>query len=190
MCCGYRERLWRSAQPLIEGLDLTFQGSESTNLNELTPFHGHEAGCDAFPPVVDGLPGYPFARRTADQWQGMRRRRMRHQTSDTKNPAIAGLSWALGCGGPGRWWRWRESNPRPKAIDAQYYMLSSPIDLVFRQYGVLNAPVDQSEKFRLSPSDGGCRLSRDNDGTSTSTSTSGFPAYALSGESVVVVVGN
>ena len=44
--------------------------------------------------------------------------------------------------------------------------------------------------FALLPSDGGIRLSHDNDGTSTSMSTSGFPAYALSGESVVVVVGN
>jgi hypothetical protein len=32
--------------------------------------------------------------------------------------------------------------------------------------------------------------SRDSDPTSTSTGTSGFGAYALSGESVVVVVGN
>ena len=44
--------------------------------------------------------------------------------------------------------------------------------------------------FAVLPSDGGIRLSHDNDGTSTSMSTSGFPAYALSGESVVVVVGN
>lgn len=49
------------------------------------------------------------------------------------------------------WWRWRESNPRPKAIDAQYYMLSSLFDLVFRQYSVRNAPVNQSEKFRHFP---------------------------------------
>ncbi len=55
------------------------------------------------------------------------------------------------CGSPFfGWWRWRESNPRPKAIDAQYYMLSSLFDLVFRQYSVRNAPVDQSEKFRPS----------------------------------------
>lgn len=59
-------------------------------------------------------------------------------------PAFVGLRWI------GIWWRWRESNPRPKAIDAQYYMLSSPFDLVFRQYDVRNAPVDQSEKFRHS----------------------------------------
>ena len=88
------------------------------------------------------------------------------------------------------WWRWRESNPRPKAIDARYYMLSSLFDLVFRQYSVRNAPVDQSGSFRRAPSDRGFGLSHDNDGTSTSMSTSGFPAYALSGESVVVVVGN
>jgi hypothetical protein len=38
------------------------------------------------------------------------------------------------------WWRWRESNPRPKAFNAQFYMLSSPLDLGRRQYGVRNAP--------------------------------------------------
>jgi len=31
------------------------------------------------------------------------------------------------------WWRWRESNPRPKALNARIYMLSSPFDLVPRQ---------------------------------------------------------
>ncbi len=46
------------------------------------------------------------------------------------------------------------------------------------------------KSFALHPSDGEIRLSHDNDGTSTSMSTSGFPAYALSGECVVVVVGN
>jgi hypothetical protein len=46
------------------------------------------------------------------------------------------------------------------------------------------------KSFALLPSDGGIRLSHDNDGTSTSIGTSGFPAYALSGECVVVVVGN
>jgi hypothetical protein len=46
------------------------------------------------------------------------------------------------------------------------------------------------KSFAILPSDGGIRLSHDNDGTSTSIGTSGFPAYALSGECVVVVVGN
>ena len=41
------------------------------------------------------------------------------------------------------WWRWRESNPRPKALDAQYYMLSSPLDLVPRQHDVRSASKDQ-----------------------------------------------
>jgi len=41
------------------------------------------------------------------------------------------------------WWRWRESNPRPKAIDARYYMLSSPLDLVPRQHSVQSASKDQ-----------------------------------------------
>ncbi len=42
----------------------------------------------------------------------------------------------------------------------------------------------------LGPAGGRRGRSRDNDPTSTSTGTSGFGAYALSGESVVVVVGN
>ncbi len=42
----------------------------------------------------------------------------------------------------------------------------------------------------LGPAGGRRGRSRDSDPTSTSTGTSGFGAYALSGESVVVVVGN
>jgi len=97
---------------------------------------------------------------------------------------------ATATGGLFIWWRWRELNPRPKAIDAQSYMLSPPLDLVIRQHGVRSAPVDQSGRFRRALSDRRFGLSPDNDGTSTSKGTSGFPAYALSGESVVVVVGN
>jgi transposase len=41
------------------------------------------------------------------------------------------------------WWRWRESNPRPKALDARYYMLSSLLDLVPRQHSVRGASKDQ-----------------------------------------------
>src|SRR5690606_24079216 len=88
------------------------------------------------------------------------------------------------------WWRWRELNPRPKALHPQYYMLSPPLDLVPEQHGVRSAsrdqPVSSTGADRRPP-----RLdSRNNDPTSTSTGTSGFGAYALSGESVVVVVGN
>lgn len=43
----------------------------------------------------------------------------------------------------GKWWRWRELNPRPKALDAQFYMLSSPLSLVSRQHDVRSAPGDQ-----------------------------------------------
>jgi hypothetical protein len=42
-------------------------------------------------------------------------------------PAFVGLRWSL------KWWRWRESNPRPKVLNARIYMLSSPFDLVPRQ---------------------------------------------------------
>jgi len=41
------------------------------------------------------------------------------------------------------WWRWRELNPRPKALGARYYMLSSSLNLVRRQHDVRSAPEDQ-----------------------------------------------
>src|SRR3546814_1252932 len=41
------------------------------------------------------------------------------------------------------WWRWRESNPRPKALHPRHYMLSPPLDLVPRQHGVRSAPGNQ-----------------------------------------------
>ncbi len=88
------------------------------------------------------------------------------------------------------WWRWRESNPRPKVLHPRIYMLSSPLDLVRKQHDVRSAPPDQPVLVKpwLTGSHHG--RFRDNDPTSTSTGTSGFGAYALSGESVVVVVGN
>src|SRR3546814_6499852 len=49
-------------------------------------------------------------------------------------------------GGPWHWWRWRESNPRPKALHPRHYMLSSPLDLVPRQHGVRSAPGNRSEE--------------------------------------------
>ena len=42
-------------------------------------------------------------------------------------PAFVGLRWSL------KWWRWRESNPRPKVLNARIYMLSPTFDLVPRQ---------------------------------------------------------
>lgn len=78
--------------------------------------------------------------------------------------------------GPSDWWRWRELNPRPKAFDARYYMLSSPLDLVCRQHGVRSAPADQPVSFSQAPTGRGSRRSCDSDPTSTSTGTSGFGA--------------
>jgi hypothetical protein len=88
------------------------------------------------------------------------------------------------------WWRWRESNPRPKVLHPQLYMLSSPFDLVRRQHDVRGASTDQRVGLTVDRCAASQWRSRDNDPTSTSTGTSGFGAYALSGESVVVVVGN
>ena len=45
--------------------------------------------------------------------------------------------------GFGYWWRWRELNPRPKALDARYYMLSSVLGLVHRQHTAPSAPINQ-----------------------------------------------
>ena len=42
-----------------------------------------------------------------------------------------------------KWWRWAELNRRPKALHPQFYMLSSPLNLALKQYGVRNAPQDQ-----------------------------------------------
>src|SRR5688572_24841918 len=87
------------------------------------------------------------------------------------------------------WWRWRESNPRPKALHLRHYMLSPPFVLVLRQHDVRSTP--QDTPALLEPWLAGRRHGRscDDDPTSTSTGTSGFGAYALSGESVDVVVG-
>ena len=88
------------------------------------------------------------------------------------------------------WWSWRELNPRPRALYLRHYMLSSPLILVCRKHDVRSAPAATPAKFRHRLAGRRrCRF-RDNDLTSTSTGTSGFRAYALSGESVVVVVGN
>jgi len=88
-----------------------------------------------------------------------------------------------------KWWRWGESNPRPKALHPRHYMLSSPLVLVLRQHDVRGTPQDTPALVK--PWLAGRRQGRfrDNDPTSTSTGTSGFGAYALSGESVDVVVG-
>ena len=52
-----------------------------------------------------------------------------------KTPTVAG--WGF------NWWRWAESNRRPKALHLRYYMLSSPLGLVPWQHGVRSAPWDQ-----------------------------------------------
>ena len=52
-----------------------------------------------------------------------------------KTPTVAG--WGF------NWWRWAESNRRPKALHLRYYMLSSPLGLVPWQHGVRSAPRDQ-----------------------------------------------
>src|SRR5690606_14192346 len=45
--------------------------------------------------------------------------------------------------GPWCWWRWAESNRRPKALHPRHYMLSPPLDLGPRQHGVRSAPGTQ-----------------------------------------------
>src|SRR5688572_10996670 len=98
-------------------------------------------------------------------------------------PAFIGLAWTT------NWWRWGELNPRPKELHLRHYMLSSPLDLVLRQHDVRSTPQDTPALVK--PWLTGRRQGRfrDDDPTSTSTGTSGFGAYALSGESVDVVVG-
>jgi len=74
------------------------------------------------------------------------------------------------------WWRRRELNPRPKALRARRYMLSTLFDLVLRQHNVQGAPRNQPLSFSYQPKGAGIKRSRDNDPTSTSTGTSGFGA--------------
>ena len=81
-------------------------------------------------------------------------------------------------------------NPRPKALHPRHYMLSAPLDLIPEQHGAQSASRDQPVLVNRGLTGNCLRRFRDNDPTSTSTGTSGFGAYALSGESVVVVVGN
>ena len=97
-------------------------------------------------------------------------------------PALFGLPWT-------KWWRWGELNPRPKELHLRHYMLSSPLVLVLWQHDVRSTPQDTPALVK--PWLAGRRQGRfrDDDPTSTSTGTSGFGAYALSGESVDVVVG-
>jgi hypothetical protein len=99
-------------------------------------------------------------------------------------PAFLALLWSL------KWWRWGESNPRPKARDLRYYMLSTTFVLGRRQHDVRSTPADTPALFKHRLAGRRQCLFRDDDPTPTSTDTSGFGAYALSGESVVVVVGN
>jgi len=56
-------------------------------------------------------------------------------------PAFLELRWSL------NWWRWGESNPRPKARDLRYYMLSSLLILVRRQHNVRGTPSSIPAKF-------------------------------------------
>src|SRR6185312_15395384 len=58
----------------------------------------------------------------------------RYRTRKRPEPLLLlGFPAFFGCRWTACWWRWRESNPRPKALDARIYMLSSPFDLVPRQ---------------------------------------------------------
>src|SRR5579875_820796 len=89
--------------------------------------------------------GMPHAPKNAPGWgqiatdaPGRYRTRKRPEALISRGlPAFVGCRWTA------YWWRWRESNPRPKALDARYYMLSSPLDLAPRQHGVRSAPKDQ-----------------------------------------------
>ncbi len=99
-------------------------------------------------------------------------------------PAFVGRSETV------KWWRWGELNPRPKALHPRHYMLSAPLGLVSEQHGARSASGDQPVLVNRGLTGNCPQRFRDNDPTSTSTGTSGFGAYALSGESVVVVVGN
>lgn len=69
------------------------------------------------------------------------------------------------------WWRWAESNRRPKALHPRHYMLSSPLSLAPGQHGVRSAPRSQPALFDRKLAGGHFRRFRDNDPTPTSTDT-------------------
>src|SRR5688572_763038 len=52
-------------------------------------------------------------------------------------PALVVRRWTL------EWWRWAESNRRPKALHPRHYMLSAPLDLAPGQHGAQSASGDQ-----------------------------------------------
>ena len=62
-----------------------------------------------------------------------------------KRPLVCGLN---PCIYSFRWWRWRESNPRPKALHPRHYMLSAPLGLVPRQHGAQSASGHQPVLFK------------------------------------------
>jgi hypothetical protein len=74
------------------------------------------------------------------------------------------------------WWRRRESNPRPEALDPQHYMLSAPFDLALWQHGAQSAPEGQPTFFNPLPAGGSGGRSCDIDPDSTGTGTSGSGA--------------
>ena len=74
------------------------------------------------------------------------------------------------------WWRWAESNRRPKALHARHYMLSPLFDLGWRQHNVRGTPTPTPALSRHRLAGRRRCPSRDDDPTSTSTGTSGFGA--------------
>jgi hypothetical protein len=65
-----------------------------------------------------------------------------------------------------RWWRWAESNRRPKALHPRHYMLSSSLDLIPEQHDVRSASRDQPASFSQWLTGSHHRRFRDNDPTS------------------------
>src|SRR5690606_8428952 len=155
------------------------------------------------PPVAPALHGAEHAawRRVEGQGSGIGHAARMVARAGKGNSRAQRRSWGARRAADGKrktpdrsgvsvWWRWWELNPRPKALHPRHYMLSPPLDLVPRQHGVRSAPGNQPVSSTVADRRPPRLDSRNDDPTSTSTGTSGFGAYALSGESVVVVVGN
>ena len=86
----------------------------------------HDPRTAAAPPEANGFRRFSsWADLASSDWA----------KNQEKSPTVAG--WGF------NWWRWAESNRRPKALHLRYYMLSSPLGLVPWQHGVRSAPWDQ-----------------------------------------------
>lgn len=82
------------------------------------------------------------------------------------NPAIAEVPSLSRASSALHWWRWAESNRRPKALHPRHYMLSSSLNLTPEQHDVRSASRSQPALFNPWLTGSHHRRFRDDDPTS------------------------